>query len=82
MQINVFGAERRRRYDEKVRLVEETLQAGETFCGVARRRVAYSLLFTCRRQARQRRLGGDAGPALVPAEITPVAAPEFLDSVG
>ena len=28
MQINVFGAERRRRYDEKVRLVEETLQAG------------------------------------------------------
>ena len=38
MQINVFGAERRRRYDEKVRLVEETLQAGETFCGVARRR--------------------------------------------
>jgi transposase-like protein len=34
----VLGAERRRRwsYDEKVRLVEETLQAEETVCGVAR----------------------------------------------
>jgi transposase len=82
MQINVFGAERRRRwsYDEKVRLAEETLQAGETVCGVARRhRVVHSLLFTWGRQARQGRLGGDAGPrpALVPVEITPVAAPEF-----
>ena len=39
MQLKVLGAERRRRwsYDEKVRLVEETLQAGETVCGVARR---------------------------------------------
>lgn len=37
--MQVLGAERRRRwsYDEKVRLVEETLQAGETVCGVARR---------------------------------------------
>ena len=55
MQINVLGAERRRRwsYDEKVRLVEETLQAGET---VARRHgVAHSLLFTWRRQMDQRR---------------------------
>ena len=45
MQVNVLGAERRRRwsYDEKVRLVEETLQAGETVCGVARRHgVAHS----------------------------------------
>jgi transposase len=69
MQVNVLGAERRRRwsYDEKVRLVEETLQAGETVCGVARRHgVAHSLLFTWRRQARQGRLGGDAAPALVP----------------
>ncbi|MCS3445008.1 transposase [Bradyrhizobium elkanii] len=49
MQVNVLGAERRRRwsYDEKVRLVEETLQPGETVCGVARRHgVAHSLLFT------------------------------------
>ena len=78
MQVNVLGAERRRRwsYDEKVRLVEESLQAGETVCGVARRHgVAHSLLFTWRRQARQGRLGGDAAPALVPVEITPVAAP-------
>jgi transposase-like protein len=70
MQINVFGAERRRRwsYDEKVRLVEKTLQAGETVCGVAHPHgVAHSLLFTWRR----RRLGGDAGPALFPVEITP-----------
>lgn len=77
MQVNVLGAERRRRwsYGEKVRLVEETLQAGETVCGVARRHgVAHSLLFTWRRQARQGRLGGDSAPALVPVEITPVAA--------
>ena len=73
MQVKVLGAERRRRwsYDEKVRLVEETLQAGETVCGVARRHgVAHSLLFTWRRQARQGCLGGDAGAALVPVEIT------------
>jgi transposase len=78
MQVNVLGAERRRRwsYDEKIRLVEETLQAGETVCGVARRHgVAHSLLFTWRRQARQGRLGGDAVPALVPVEIRPEAAP-------
>ncbi|MBR0838810.1 transposase [Bradyrhizobium liaoningense] len=78
MQVNVLGAERRRRwsYDEKVRLVEETLQPGETVCGVARRHgVAHSLLFTWRRQARQGRLGGDAPSALVPVEITPAAAP-------
>jgi transposase len=78
MQLSVLGAERRRRwsYDEKVRLVEETLQAGETVCCVARRHgVAHSLLFTWRRQARQGRLSGDAAPARVPVEITPVAAP-------
>lgn len=72
MQVSVLGAERRRRwsYDEKVRLVEETLQAGESVCGVARRHgVAPSLLFTWRRQARQGRLG-EAVPALVPVEIT------------
>jgi transposase len=83
MQVNVLGAERRRRwsYEEKVRLVEETLQPGETVCGVARRhRVAHSLLFTWRRQARQGRLGGDAAPALVPVEITPVAAPISSDA--
>lgn len=78
MQVKVLGAERRRRWsnDEKVRLVEETLQAGETVCGVARRHgMAQSLLFTWRRQARQGRLGGEAMPALVPVEITSAPAP-------
>jgi transposase len=78
MQVKVLGAERRRRwsYDERVRLVKETLQAGETVCGVARRHgLAQSLLFIWRRQARQGRLGGEAVPALVPVEITPTPAP-------
>ena len=78
MQVKVLGVERRRRwsYDEKVRLVEETLQAGETVCAVARRHgVAPSLLFTWRRQARQDRLDREAMPALVPVEITSTPAP-------
>ncbi len=78
MQVKVLGAERRRRwsYDEKVRLVEETLRAGETVCGVARRHgVAQSLLFSWRRQARQGQLGGEAVPALVPVEIAAAPAP-------
>src|SRR5580704_9952173 len=72
MQVKVLGVERRRRwsYDEKVCLVEESLQAGETVCGVARRHgLAQSLLFTWRRQARQGRLGSEAMPVLVPVEI-------------
>lgn len=71
------GAERRWRSScgEKVRHVGETLQAGETVCGLARRHgVAHSLLFAWRRQARQGRLGGDSVPALVPVEITPTPA--------
>jgi transposase len=78
MQVKVLGAERRRRWsqDEKARLIEETLQPGETVCGVARRHgLAQSLLFTWRRQARQGRLGGEALPALVPVEITSAPAP-------
>jgi transposase len=78
MQVKILGAERRRRWshDEKVRLVEESLQAGETVCGVARRHgVAPSLLFTWRRQARRGRLGREAMPALVPVEITSAPAP-------
>lgn len=87
MQVQVLGAERRRRwsYDEKVRLVEETLQAGETVCGVARRHgLAPSLLFSWRRQARQGRLGGETVPALVPVEITspptPACGPQLPSS--
>jgi len=78
MQVKVLGAERRRRwsYDEKVRLVEETLQAGATVCGVARRHgLAQSLLFAWRRQARQGRLGGESVPALVPVAITSMPSP-------
>jgi transposase len=78
MQMQVLGAERRRRwsYDEKVRFVEETLQAGETVCGVARQHgLAQSLLFSWRRQARQGRLGGETVPALVPVEVTPTPSP-------
>ncbi len=78
MQVKVLGAERRRRwtYDEKVRLVEETLQAGETVCGVARRHgLAHGVLFTWRRQAREGRLGGETVPALVPVEIGSAPAP-------
>jgi transposase len=77
MQVKVLGAERRRRwsYEEKVGLVEETLQAGETVCGVARRHgLAASLLFSWRRQARQGCLGGETVPALVPVEITSAPA--------
>jgi transposase len=83
MQVKVLGAERRRRWshDEKVRLVEETLQSGETVWGLARRHgVAHSLLFTWRRQARQGRLGGDVVPALVPVEITPAPAPVSINA--
>lgn len=78
MQVKVLGAERRRwwSYDEKVRLVEETLQAGATVCGVARRHgVAQSLLFTWRRQARQGLLGGASVAAFVPVEIAAAPAP-------
>ncbi|WP_426411765.1 transposase [Bradyrhizobium ganzhouense] len=77
MQAKVLGAERWRRwsYDEKVRLVEEILQAGETVCEVARRHgMAQSPLLTWRRQVRQGRLGGEAVPALVPVEITSTLA--------
>lgn len=74
----MLGAERQRRwsYDEKVGLVEETLQSGEAVCGVARRHgVAQSLLFSWRRQARQGRLGGGALPTLVPVAIAAAPAP-------
>lgn len=53
MKIEVLtGVERRRRwrYEEKVRLVEETLAPGVTVAEVARRHgVAQSVLFACRR---------------------------------
>jgi transposase len=78
MQVKVLDAERRRRWSdaEKLRLVEESLQAGQTVSGVARRhKVAPSLLFTWRRQARRGHSSIEATPALVPVEIALASAP-------
>jgi transposase len=75
MKIEVLGTERRRRWSlqDKRQIVEETLQPGVTVTEVARRHgLAPSVVFTWRRLAREGRLG-DAGPAFMPVEITPVS---------
>jgi transposase len=74
MKIEVLGTERRRRWSlqDKLQIVEETMQPGVTVTEVARRHeLAPSVVFTWRRLAREGRLG-DAGPAFMPVEITPV----------
>ena len=74
MKIEVLGTERRRRWSlqDKLRIVDETLQPGVTVTEVARRHgLAPSVVFTWRRLAREGRLG-DAGPTFMPVEITPV----------
>jgi transposase len=74
MKIEVLGTERRRRWNlqGKLQIVEETLQPGVTVTEVARRHgLAPSVVFTWRRLAREGRLG-DADPAFMPVEITPV----------
>jgi transposase len=74
MKIEVLGTERRRRWSlqDKLQIVEETMQPDVTVSEVARRHgLAPSVVFTWRRLAREGRLG-DAGPAFVPVEITPV----------
>jgi transposase len=74
MKIEVLGTERRRRWSlqDKLRIVDETLQPGVTVTEVARRQgLAPSVVFTWRRLAREGRLG-DAGPAFMPVEIAPV----------
>ncbi|MGF9764982.1 transposase [Microvirga sp. 0TCS3.31] len=76
MKIEVLGTERRRRWSlqDKLRIVEETMQPGVTVTEVARRHgLAPSVVFTWRRLAREGRLG-DAGPAFMPVEITPIPA--------
>ena len=76
MKIEVLGTERRRRWSlqDKLKIVEETLQLGVKVSEVARRHgLAPSVVFTWRRLAREGRLG-DFGPAFVPVEITPVPA--------
>jgi len=75
MKIEVLGTERRRRWSlqDKLRIVEETLQPGVTVSEVARRHgLAPSVVFTWRRLAREGRLGETAGPVFMPVEITPV----------
>ena len=74
MKIEVLGTERRRRWSpqDKLQIVEETMQPGVTVTEVARRHgLAPSVVFTWRRLAREGRLG-DAGVAFMPVEIAPV----------
>ena len=80
MRVEVLeGAERRRRwsFEDKVRIVEASYEAGVSVCSVARRHgIAQGLLFTWRRQAREGRLGGDEqAPVFVPVAITPEPSP-------
>ena len=74
MKIEVLGAERRRRWSlqDKLQILDETLQPGVTVTEVARRHgLAPSV--TWRRLAREGRLD-DAGPSFMPVEITPAPA--------
>ncbi len=74
MRVEVLGAERRRRwsFEEKLRLVEETMHSGVTVSAIARRNdLAPSVLFLWRRLAREGRLGGGARPAFLPVQIAP-----------
>ena len=74
MKIEVLGTERRRRWSlqDKLQIVEETMQLGVTVSEVARRHgLAPSVVFTWRRLARKGRLG-NARPAFMPVEITPL----------
>ena len=68
------GVERRRRwrYEDKVRIVDESFLPGARVSAVARRNgVAASLVFTWRRQAKLGELGGGAlAPLLLPVELT------------
>jgi transposase len=75
------GVERRRRwrYEDKVRIVDESFLPGARVSAVARRNgVAASLVFTWRRQAKLGELGGpEPAPMRLPVELTlpPAAAP-------
>ena len=79
MQVKVLGVERRRRWscDEKVRLIEETLHAGEIVSGIARRhRLAAKPPFHLA-SAGAPEPSGQRGPqTLVPVEITSAPAPK------
>lgn len=79
MRVEVLGANERRRrwsFEDKARIVEETLAPDVSVCAVARRHgLAQGLLFTWRRQAREGRLGGpDPAPLFVPVATAPEPA--------
>lgn len=83
MRVEVLGTERRRRwrFEDKARIIAETLEPGVSVCAVARRHgIAQGLLFTWRRQAREGRLGGlDPVPFFVPvATESPSSAPALI----
>jgi transposase len=73
MRVDVLaGVERRRRWsaDEKVRIVEETLQPGAKVMEVAQRnQVSRSVVFAGRRMARVGQLGTEPSPAFVPVHV-------------
>src|SRR5215218_5470075 len=74
MKIEVLGTERRRRWSlqDKLQIVEETMQPGVKVSEVARRHgLAPSVVFNWRRLVREGRLG-DARPAFMPVEVAPV----------
>jgi transposase len=78
MKVEILGGIKRRRrwhWEEKARLVEETLAPGATVAEVGRRHgVAPSLLFYWRRQARDGLLEHRmSAPVLVPVEVADTA---------
>src|SRR5690349_21394368 len=80
MRVEVLsGPEQRRRwrFEDKARLVAQTLEPGVSVCAVARRNgLAPGLLFTWRRQSREGRLGGsEPTPRFVPVTIAPELTP-------
>ncbi|WP_456781971.1 IS66-like element accessory protein TnpA [Bradyrhizobium sp. USDA 3315] len=76
LEVVSTGARRHWTFEEKQRIVAESYGGSRLASVTARRNgLSASQLFTWRRLARQGRLGGDAEPAFVPVEITPVAAP-------
>ncbi|MCP3392282.1 transposase [Bradyrhizobium sp. CCGB12] len=81
LEVVSTGARRRWTLEEKQRIVTESY-GGPRLVSVTARRNALSTsqLFTWRRLARDGKLSGDARPALVPVEITPVAAPISIDA--
>jgi transposase len=68
----ITGKERRRRWsiEEKLRIVAESEEPGARTTEVAARNDVFpALLFTWRRQVRERRLGADQQPGLVPVRL-------------